>query len=56
MEDQPNILLSAGWDGNLLIWDLREAKGIASIHGPNVSGDGLDYKYSLILRVGMAKF
>lgn len=37
--------MSGGWDGNILLWDLRASKSIGNIHGPNLSGDGLDYKY-----------
>lgn len=26
IKDQPNIFISGGWDGNVLIWDLRDRK------------------------------
>lgn len=41
---EPNLFISGGWDGNILFWDLRERKAYASIHGPNLTGDALDYK------------
>lgn len=44
-----NLLLSGGWDGNVHIWDLRVRKSIASIFGPNISGDTLDYRDQEIL-------
>ena len=24
LEDQPNVIISGGWDANLIIWDIRE--------------------------------
>ncbi|CAD8172100.1 unnamed protein product [Paramecium pentaurelia] len=49
LEETPNILLSGGWDGNLLIWDLRDHKSIGTIYGPNLSGDSLDFRNGQIL-------
>lgn len=37
------MLLSAGWDSNLLLWDIRENKSIKAIHGVNIMGDAIDY-------------
>ena len=48
LEETPNILLSAGWDGNLLIWDLRDHKCVGTIFGPNLSGDSLDFRYTIM--------
>ena len=45
----PNILLSAGWDGSLHIWDLRMEKHAGSIFGVAASGDAIDYKKGIIL-------
>lgn len=41
--------MSGGWDGNVLLWDLREEKSIGNINGPNLTGDSLDYKNGQIL-------
>ncbi|KAL4467051.1 hypothetical protein ABPG74_010648 [Tetrahymena malaccensis] len=49
LPDQPDILLSCGWDSNIHIWDLRAKKSVAHFYGPKVSGDSLDYKNNQIL-------
>ena len=38
----PNILLSAGWDNTMQIYDIREKGPVASIYGPHVFGDAID--------------
>lgn len=40
--DEPNVLVSGGWDNTVLIWDLREAKSVGSIYGPAICGDTID--------------
>ncbi|CAK56057.1 unnamed protein product (macronuclear) [Paramecium tetraurelia] len=49
--DQPNILISGGWDANILIWDIREKQCVGQFYGPSLSGDSLDFsvKRQLIL-------
>ena len=41
-KEEPNLFVTAGWDGNLKIYDLQQKCPIASILGPNVSNDSLD--------------
>lgn len=43
------ILLSGGWDNNVLIWDIRSKNSIGSFFGPNISGDTIDYKDGEVL-------
>ena len=43
------MLLSAGWDRTIQIYDLREGRTVASIYGPFVSGDSLDVFDDLIV-------
>lgn len=47
--DDPNILLSGGWDTTIYIWDLRVAKGIGYIHGPHINHDSIDTKGDILL-------
>lgn len=47
--DDPNILLSGGWDSMVFIWDLREKTSVGYIGGPNISGEALDYRKQMVL-------
>ncbi|KRX02042.1 WD40-repeat-containing domain [Pseudocohnilembus persalinus] len=49
VEDDPNLILSSGWDANLHIWDIRQKQSVAAFYGPNVSGDAIDYLDGQIL-------
>lgn len=42
--DDPNILLSGGWDQNIYIWDLREGQPVSTICGPRIAGDSIDIR------------
>eukprot|EP01012_Entosiphon_sulcatum_P003488 TRINITY_DN11121_c0_g2_i1.p1 TRINITY_DN11121_c0_g2~~TRINITY_DN11121_c0_g2_i1.p1 ORF type:complete len:330 (-),score=36.58 TRINITY_DN11121_c0_g2_i1:321-1310(-) len=41
-KQEPNLLLSGGWDRTVQVWDLRVNRAVRSIFGPFISGDGLD--------------
>jgi len=45
----PNIILSAGWDNTIYFWDIRDGKSFGSIYGPAISGDALDIRGNQIL-------
>jgi hypothetical protein len=47
--DNPNMLISGGWDGAVFLWDIRESKNVAAFCGPNVSGDTIDCKDNTLL-------
>ena len=38
----PQLLLSAGWDNTVQLWDLRTETTICSLYGPHICGDALD--------------
>ena len=40
--DDANIVVSAGWDRSIKIYDIRDKAPVASIGGSAVSGDSLD--------------
>eukprot|EP01016_Furgasonia_blochmanni_P040462 TRINITY_DN5166_c0_g2_i1.p1 TRINITY_DN5166_c0_g2~~TRINITY_DN5166_c0_g2_i1.p1 ORF type:complete len:360 (+),score=25.66 TRINITY_DN5166_c0_g2_i1:272-1351(+) len=48
-QDAPYMLMSAGWDGSLHIWDTRQEKHVGSIFGVAASGDSVDYKKGIVL-------
>jgi len=37
-----NVLLSAGWDNTIQMWDLRTEGSVRSIFGPHICGDSVD--------------
>mmetsp|Transcript_6903 Transcript_6903/g.8417 ORF Transcript_6903/g.8417 Transcript_6903/m.8417 type:complete len:389 (+) Transcript_6903:75-1241(+) len=39
---EKNILMSAGWDNTVQIWDVRTKKSVRYIYGPHICGDALD--------------
>ncbi len=45
----PNVLISGGWDRTIQIYDLREGRTVASMFGPQISGDALDICGDLII-------
>ena len=45
----PNILVSGGWDNTVQIWDIRQGCSVRAIFGPHIAGDSLDIKDGLIL-------
>jgi COMPASS component SWD3 len=47
--EDPNILISGGWDNNIIIHDIREKGPVNAIIGANVCGDSLDIRGNRIL-------
>jgi len=45
----PNTLISAGWDNNVLLWDLRSERVARYIHGPHICGDSIDVRGNVLL-------
>ena len=54
-QKDPNLLLSAGWDNTILIYDVRAKEVQNYLYGPHVCGDGLDLKEDLLLTVSWEK-
>jgi COMPASS component SWD3 len=50
-----NVLVSGGWDNNVYIYDVRKRGPVASIYGPHVCGDTLDFLDETTLLVGSYK-
>ena len=57
-KEDPNLLLSGGWDYRVIVWDLRESqslifikkeKPVRDIYGPLICGDGIDIQDDVIL-------
>jgi len=44
-----DMVISGGWDRNVLVWDTRANRVSHSFYGPNVMGDSLDYSKGNIL-------
>eukprot|EP00128_Syssomonas_multiformis_P008004 Colp12_sorted_trinity150504_noHs@24907 len=53
--EDPNMLLSAGWDDTVQFWDLRSAKSVRSIFGAHVCGDALDVSGNTVLTASWRK-
>lgn len=42
VKNDPNLLVSGGWDNTVQIWDKRKGTAIRRIFGPHICGDSLD--------------
>jgi WD40 repeat protein len=47
--EDPNVLLSGGWDSTLQIWDIREKAAVRTLLGPHICGEAIDYKNGEVL-------
>ncbi|KAK9811732.1 hypothetical protein WJX72_009232 [[Myrmecia] bisecta] len=47
--DDPQVLLSGGWDRTVQVWDLRAGAPVRSAFGPYICGDALDVHGRTIL-------
>ncbi|CAI2374343.1 unnamed protein product [Moneuplotes crassus] len=47
--EDPNLIISGGWDNTVLLWDLRTSKVVSSFYGPHICGDSLDIRNGKIL-------
>ena len=49
LKNDPNIVLTGGWDERVIIWDLRQENPVRSIYGVYIGGDGVDFAENTIL-------
>ena len=49
VQDDPNLVISGGWDNNVKVWDVRMATPARSIYGPDICGDSIDLFEGMLL-------
>ena len=47
--DDPNMIVTGGWDYRIVIWDIREKMPVKSIYSPYICGDSIDICDDIIL-------
>mmetsp|Transcript_32986 Transcript_32986/g.32682 ORF Transcript_32986/g.32682 Transcript_32986/m.32682 type:complete len:238 (+) Transcript_32986:271-984(+) len=47
-----NMIVSGGWDNNILLWDIRSGAVARGMYGPQIAGDSIDSTPNLILTGG----
>jgi len=47
--NDPNIIVSGGWDKSIIVWDIRQHCPVRSIYGPYICGDSIDVSNEVLL-------
>jgi len=48
-KEDPNLLVTGGWDKRVIVWDLREKAPVRSLYGPSICGESVDIFEEVIL-------
>ncbi|EER17247.1 wd-repeat protein, putative [Perkinsus marinus ATCC 50983] len=40
--EDPNVIITGGWDNTVQFWDIRKGHSVRSIFGPHICGDSVD--------------
>jgi len=51
-KENPNLVVSGGWDFNIKVWDIRQPSPCRSIYGPLICGDAIDMQGDQFLLTG----
>ena len=49
VSEEPNLVVSGGWDKNVKVWDIRTSECVRTIIGPMIAGDSIDVHDGFIL-------
>lgn len=49
LTQDPNVIISGGWDCTIQIWDIRTRESVRNIMGPNICGDAIDIRGDEVL-------
>ena len=49
VNEDPNMIVSGGWDKNIKIWDVRANACVQQVIGPSICGDSIDVHGDFIL-------
>lgn len=47
--NDPNFVISGGWDRTVIVWDLRLKTAVRHFYGPSVGGDSIDLSNEVIM-------
>jgi len=48
-KEDPNIIVTGGWDKRVIVWDVREKAPVRSMYGPSICGESVDIFEEIVL-------